>query len=77
MSHKVSTAGQKSGPDLILGPTRFTPFTTRSFLQSSFGKSVHIGTVKHQSHGNCDETQLMHENLVVYSFIFSLIFVQS
>ena len=65
MSHKVSMAGQKSGPDLILGPTRFTPLTTRSFLQSTFGISVHIGTFKHQSQGKGDETQLMHENLVV------------
>ncbi len=59
--------GQKFGPDLILGPTRFTPVTKMSFLQFSAVSWVHLWPSTHQSHGKGDETQDVQDEKVLQS----------
>ena len=59
------TLGQKAGPERMLGPIRLTPVTRMSFLQFSAVSWVHLCPSTHQSQGNKEETQVVHELEVV------------
>ena len=63
------TRGQKLGPDRILGPTRLIPVTKMSFRQFSAVSWVQRCPSTHQSHGNGDATQEVHDENVLQSEI--------
>ena len=63
------TRGQKLGPDRILGPTRLMPVTRMSFRQFSAVSWVQRCPSTHQSQGNGDATQDVHEENVLQSAI--------
>ena len=63
------TLGQKLGPDRILGPTRLIPVTKMSFRQFSAVSWVQRCPSTHQSQGNGDATQDVHEENVLQSEI--------
>jgi len=77
ISVPLDTLGQKAGPERILGPMRLMPVTRMSFLQFSAVPWVQWCLSTHQSQGNSEETQVVHELYVLQSKKVKLVTARS
>jgi len=77
ISVPLDTLGQKAGPERILGPIRLMPVTRMSFLQFSAVSWVQWCLSTHQSHGNSEDTQVVHELYVLQSKKVKLVTARS